>query len=79
MVFTATARWNFRGETWFSVEIDAINLDVAGALFYSMLPTTFFRGNNRLVSIRPQNVDSFEPNMLAAGAAVPCQDDSAVV
>jgi hypothetical protein len=65
MVFTATARWNFRGETWFSVEIEAVNLEVAGALLYSMLPITFFRGKNRLLAIRPQNFDSFEPKMLA--------------
>jgi hypothetical protein len=65
MVFTATAWWNFRGETWFSVEIEAVNPDVARALFYSMLPMTFFRGNNRLLAIRPQNLDSVEPKMLA--------------
>ena len=65
MVFTATAQWNFRGETWFSVEIETVNLEVAGALFYSMLPITFFRGNSRLLAIRPQNLDSLEPKILA--------------
>jgi hypothetical protein len=66
MVFVATARWNFRGETWFSVEIEAVNLDVAGALFYSMLPSTFFRGNHRLVAIKPQDCGPFSPRILAA-------------
>jgi hypothetical protein len=64
MVYTATARWNFRGETWFSVEIEAHNLDAAGALFYSMLPSTFFRGDHRLVAIRPRSTDSFDPKIL---------------
>jgi hypothetical protein len=68
MVFTATARWDFRGEAWFSTEIEATSLDVAGALFYSMLPITFFRGKNRLVAVRPQSLDSFEPRMLAERA-----------
>jgi hypothetical protein len=69
MMFTATARWNFRGETWFAVEIEAGTLDIAGALFYSMLPITFFRGSNRLVAIQPQNRSGFEPQMLNAGPA----------
>jgi hypothetical protein len=64
MVYTATARWNFRGETWFSVEIEAADLDLAGALFYSMLPTTFFRGKSRLVAIRPQGASPFDPKLL---------------
>jgi hypothetical protein len=66
MTFTATARWNFRGETWFSIELEAPSIDVAGAMFYSMLPTTFFRGKNRLVAIKPQNCNSFDPKMLGA-------------
>jgi len=70
MVFTATARWNFRGETWFSVEVEAIDLDTAGALFYSMLPATFFRGSNRLVAIRPQSSGSFETTLLRQ--PIPC-------
>jgi hypothetical protein len=69
MVYTATARWNFRGETWFSIEIEAISIEVAGAMFYSMLPITFFRGKNRLVAIRPQNMHSFDVKLLEAGAA----------
>jgi hypothetical protein len=64
MVFTATARWDFRGETWFSVEIESGSIEVAGALFYSMLPITFFRGTNRLVAIRPQTLGSFDPKQL---------------
>ncbi len=65
MVFTATARWNFRGETWLAVELEATSIEVASAQLYSMLPITFFRGNNRLVSIRPENLDAFEPKKLA--------------
>ena len=65
MIFTATARWDFRGETWFSVELDAADLDMAGAMFYAMLPTTFFRGNKRLVAIHPQNPNGFDVKMLA--------------
>ena len=68
MVFTATARWNFRGETWFSVEIEAVDLDVARALFYSMLPITFFRGNSRLLAIRPQDLGPFDVKMLTGSA-----------
>jgi hypothetical protein len=66
MVFTATARWNFQGETWLSVEIEAADLGLAGALFYSMLPKSFFRGSARLVSVRPQGSGSFDPKMLLA-------------
>jgi len=66
MVFTATARWDFRGETWLSAEIEAADLDMAGAVFYSMLPMTFFRGSRRLVAIRPQEPGSFDPRMLSA-------------
>ena len=69
MIFTATARWNFRGETWFSIEIEASSIDVPGAMFYSMLPITFFRGKNRLVAIRPQNMHSFDVHLLESGAA----------
>jgi len=69
MIFTATARWNFRGETWFSIEIEAATIEAAGAIFYSMLPITFFRGKNRLVAIRPQNMQSFDAKLLEAGAA----------
>jgi hypothetical protein len=69
MVFTATARWNFRGETWFSVEIEAVNVDAAGAVFYSMLPITFFRGKDRLIAIRPQNLGIFDPKMMAASCS----------
>ena len=65
MIFTATARWDFRGETWFSIELEAVDLEVAGAMFYAMLPTTFFRGNKRLVSIRPRNLNAFDVKMLA--------------
>jgi hypothetical protein len=68
MVFTATARWDYRGETWFSVEIEAVDLEMAGALFYYMLPITFFRGKHRLVAIRPQTLGSFDAKMLAAPA-----------
>ena len=70
MVFTATARWNFRGETWFSMEIEAHDLDLAGALFYSMLPITFFRGNHRLVAIRPQDHGPAYPHMLGAADSI---------
>lgn len=66
MVFIATARWNFRGEAWFSVEIEAADLNMAGALFYSMLPITFFRGKERLISIRPRDMESFDPKILAS-------------
>ncbi len=65
MVFTATARWNFRGESWMSVEIEAPNLAAAGTQLYAILPITFFRGSHRLIAIRPQNSEnSFEPKML---------------
>jgi hypothetical protein len=69
MVFTATARWNFRGETWFSIELEAIDIEVAAAMFYSALPITFFRGKNRLIAIRPQDLGSFDPKMLTASPA----------
>ncbi len=65
MLFTATARWDFRGEAWLTLELEAASLDAAGALFYSMLPITFFRGKNRLVAIRPQKWEAFDPHMLA--------------
>jgi hypothetical protein len=52
MVFAATARWNFRGETRFSVEIEAVDIEAAGAAFYAMLPITFLRGNRRLLAIK---------------------------
>jgi len=64
MIFAATARWNFRGETWFSVEIEAADLDAAGALFYSMLPASFFRGSNRLLAIGPRGSEAFSPKVL---------------
>jgi hypothetical protein len=66
MIFAATARWNFRGETWFSVELEATDIEVAGALFYSMLPTTFFRGDHRLVAIKPQDRGAFPSHVLTA-------------
>ncbi len=68
MLFTATARWNFRGETWLSVELEATSIELAGVMFYSILPMTFFRGKSRLVAIKPQGVNGFEPQkMLARG------------
>ena len=71
MLFTATARWNFQGEAWLSVELEAANLDLAGALFYSMLPTGFCRGSNRLVAIRPQSADVSDPKLLAGRVSAP--------
>ncbi len=65
MLYTATARWDYRGESWLSVELEASSIEVAGAMFYSMLPITFFRGKNRLVAIRPQNLEAFDQKMLA--------------
>jgi hypothetical protein len=67
MIYTASARWYFRGETWFSTELEAGSLDVAGALFYSMLPITFFRGTRRMISIRPQGQGSELRMLTAAG------------
>ncbi len=52
-----------------SVEIEATSLAAAGTQFYSLLPITFFRGNNRLVAIRPQNIGAFEPKMLSGGVS----------
>ncbi len=69
MLFIATARWNYRGETWFSAELETASIELAGVMFYSMLPITFFRGKNRLVAIRPQNAEGFQPRMLAGGAS----------
>jgi hypothetical protein len=48
---------------------------VEGAMFNSVLPTTFFQGQNRqgqncLVAIRPQNFISFEPKMLSPSVGV---------
>jgi hypothetical protein len=75
MVFMASARWNFRGETWLSVEIDADNVEIAGAMFYSMLPATFFRGTGRMVSIRPQDHAPSFPALLASGRANSTSND----
>ncbi len=38
-------------------------------MFYSVLPITFFRGKNRLIAIRPQDLASFDPKMLTAAPA----------
>ncbi len=48
--------------------MEADTIEVAGAMFYSMLPMTFFRGKNRLVAIRPKNLEPVDQKMLAGGA-----------